>query len=236
MHPGGYLPVRSTRKREDAGEVFFLEKIMGRFIDLTGQRFGRLVVRELKERKLPFYWVCDCDCGGINIVQGGHLKNGNVKSCGCIAKEATAKRSIKHGMHSTAEYKTWQQMKERCLNQKGKDFHKYGGRGISICDAWVHSFESFLAHVGKRPAGCKSLDRINNNGDYSPGNVRWATPAQQSRNTRSTKLTAEKVSNIKARLCLGEPQHSVAASYGVTQQYVSKIANGKAWKDVGPTP
>lgn len=236
MHPGGYLPVRPTRKREDAGEVFFLEKIMGRFIDLTGKRFGRFVVRELKDRKLPLYWLCDCDCGGTNMVQGGHLKTGSVKSCGCMASELTSKRSTKHGMNSAVEYKTWQQMKERCLNQKGKDFHKYGGRGISVYDAWVNSFELFFAHVGKRPAGCKSLDRINNDGNYEPGNVRWATPAQQSRNTRLTKLTSEKVANIRARLLLGEPQHSVGMSYGITQQYVSKIANNLVWKDIGLTP
>lgn len=205
---------------------------MSRFIDLTGKRFGRLVVREIKERKSPIYWVCNCDCGGTNIVQGGHLKNGNVKSCGCIAKEVTSDKSIKHGKSGTVEYKTWQQMKERCLNPTGKDFPKYGGRGITVCDAWKNSFEDFLAHVGTRPNGCKSLDRINNDGNYEPGNVRWATQAQQSRNTSATKLTAEKVADIKKRLRLGESQRSVGLHYGIRQQYVSKISSNLVWKDI----
>lgn len=209
---------------------------MSRFIDLTGKRFTRLVVRELASQSAPIYWLCDCDCGGTKTVQGGHLKTGNVASCGCLAREITSKRSIKHGLHKTKEYKTWQQMKERCLNQKSKNFSGYGGRGISVFDGWISSFDLFLSHVGFCPPECKSLDRINNNGNYEPGNVRWATPAQQSRNTRTTKLTAEQVTNIRARLRHGEFQSSIAQSYGLAQQHVSKIANGHLWKGVGQTP
>lgn len=211
----------------------FFGKDMSKFIDLTGQRFNRLVVVELSRKVSPFYWLCVCDCGGTKDVQGGHLKNGHVGSCGCLARELTSIRSKKHGCHATPEYKTWQQIKERCLNKNGKDFKMYGGRGISVFDGWIDSFDLFLSHVGKRPNGCKSIDRIDNNGNYEPGNVRWATNAQQSRNTRKTKLTTDKVIDIKARLRNGEFQGSIAKSYGLAQQYVSKIANGHAWKDVG---
>ena len=209
-----------------------LEKTVGILTDLTHQRFGRLTVLERSNDTSPVYWLCKCDCGGTINVQGTHLKTGNVKSCKCLAREMTAQRSTKHGLHRSAEYKTWQQIKDRCLNKNNKDYMNYGGRGIMVWSEWVTSFESFFSYVGKKPPNCKSLDRIDNNGDYAPGNVRWATSSQQARNTRSTKFTESDIRQIKSMLMQGASQGSVAEKFNTCQQYISKIANQKVWSDV----
>jgi hypothetical protein len=205
---------------------------MGFLTDLTNKRFGRLVVLNRSNTTSPVYWLCQCDCGNTISVQGNHLKTGNVKSCKCLAKEATSERSKKHGLHKTPEYKTWQQMKERCLNKNGKDYAKYGARGIFVYDGWINSFEDFLNYVGQRPNHCKSLDRIDNNGGYVPGNVRWATSAQQARNTRATKFEESDIKLIRSMLNNGIAQNKVAKKFNTSQQYISKIAHQKAWGDV----
>jgi hypothetical protein len=208
---------------------------MTRLIDLSGQRFGRLTVQHRVGDASPVYWECLCDCGLSNTVQGGHLKNGNVNSCGCLARQRTSERSKKHGMHSSPEYKAWQQLKERCLNPKGKDFHRYGARGISVFPAWIDSFDDFFNHVGEKPLDCKSLDRIDNNKGYEPGNVRWATSAQQSRNTRSNVFTEADVGAIRSMYLMGSSQNHIAKVFGTKQQSISNITSNKQWRDVAPS-
>lgn len=205
---------------------------MTRLINLTGKKFGRLVVLERANNTSPVYWRCLCDCGKTHNVQGAHLKTGNVTSCGCFANEITSVRSKKHGLHNTPEYKTWQQMKERCFNQSGKDYNRYGGRGITVCQDWANSFERFFEHVGWRPENCKSLDRIDNNGHYEPGNVRWATPAEQARNTRTTKFDVDTILVIRSLLAAGRSQKSLATEFCTSQQYISKIARRNVWSDI----
>jgi hypothetical protein len=207
---------------------------MTRLIDLTGQRFGRLVVQHRVGVTSPVYWRCVCDCGGENTVQRAHLVTGNVTSCGCYARERTSQRSIKHGKHHTAEYKSWQQMKDRCLNPKSKDRVRYMDRGITVHPAWIESFEAFLADVGPRPEGYKSLDRIDNDKGYEPGNVRWATPAMQARNTRGTKIDDMDVGAIRALYNMGVRQHQLGQMFGLRQQHVSVIVNNKQWKEIPP--
>src|SRR5215467_3598440 len=160
------------------------------FKDMTGQRFGLLRVRELRGKQTYRWrnrtmtramWLCDCDCGNPVVVSGGSLRSGNTRSCGC--RKPALGGAWKHGRTNDDRYQVWADMKGRCLNPKSKIWKYYGGRGIKVCDRWLESFENFLADVGERLLGMW-LDRIDNDGNYEPGNVRWATPKQQSNNRR----------------------------------------------------
>lgn len=149
---------------------------------MTGQRFGRLVaVNHLFKQNT---WRCRCDCGRYTLASGWHLRHGGVRSCGCLNSELAAARKRTHGLTHTREYIIWAHIKARCLNPSDKGWKYYGGRGIQMHRAWADSFESFLLDVGPRPSPSHSIDRINNDGHYEPGNVRWATRQQQANNTR----------------------------------------------------
>jgi hypothetical protein len=156
-------------------------------IDITGQRFGRLVVIEDAGRTKVgrVIWFCRCDCGGRTTVEGVLLRNGNTKSCGCGQSPFIHGHS-RRGMWSPT-YFSWQKMLQRCNNPNSDRYKYYGARGIIVCERWLHSFENFLADMGERPPK-RSIDRINNNGNYEPGNCRWATQSEQVRNSRRHKL------------------------------------------------
>ena len=168
---------------------------MAKAIDLTGHRFGRLVVLKRAADKPTIYghkpiWLCRCDCGRIKAIFGRHLRVGHTTSCGCWRAESSRERRVTHGMNGTPEYRCWVEMIRRCYNPQRRGFHNYGGRGIIVCDRWRNSFESFFADMGPRPSTRHSLDRMNNDGQYSPDNCRWATSRQQCRNTRANRLLA----------------------------------------------
>lgn len=152
-------------------------------LDLVGQKFGRLLVvsRAANTKAGMRRWVCQCDCGGTTVTTGAKLRSGHTKSCGCLNKE----RITKHGMHKSAEYIVYQQMKERCFNTKKGSYTRYGAKGITVCERWRVSFENFYEDMGPRPPGT-SLDRIDNAGNYEPGNCRWADNATQYRNRAQT--------------------------------------------------
>jgi len=160
------------------------------FINLTGQTFGRLVVLERANNAKGQHtqWKCLCACGNIVIVSSANLKVGNTKSCGCLRKEVSSQKSFVHGMHKSPEYRTWERMKERCCNTNRPAYKYYGGRGISIYPKWKDSFIAFFNYIGPKPPGNYSIDRINTNGNYEPGNVRWATPKEQANNSRRNHL------------------------------------------------
>lgn len=163
--------------------------------DLTGQKFGRLTVtgRDPVNRR-PVKWMCRCECGTEKSIYSDALKRGRSTSCGCYRKEASlavmlANRAafigarLRHGMFDTPTHRSWNSMLQRCGNPNRDNYEFYGGRGICVCDRWK-TFENFLADMGERPEGC-TLDRYpNNNGNYEPGNCRWATHAQQMKNRR----------------------------------------------------
>jgi len=160
-----------------------------RFVDLTGQRFVRLlVVARVGNRGPRVTWKVVCDCGETGVVLGCNLTSGNTRSCGCLNREVTLARVTTHGESKTAEYDVWTGIKNRCANENEPAFKNYGGRGIRVCVRWLDSFENFLLDVGRRPSAMHTLERVNNDGNYEPGNVRWATRTEQSRNRRSNKM------------------------------------------------
>lgn len=158
---------------------------MGAFQNLAGQKFGRLLV--VSERPVDrvgvrpeWRWLCRCDCGTELRVTGACLRKGNSKSCGCLKRDVSRARHLTHGGTSSRTWTTWMSMRARCTNPTNPAFPRYGGRGISICPEWS-TYEVFLRDMGERPVD-RSLDRIDNDGNYEPGNCRWATRGEQRRN------------------------------------------------------
>lgn len=158
--------------------------------DLTGQKFGRLVVLTrsgIKKRggTTTVLWLCRCDCGKEKIVAGVDLRKGSTKSCGCLRDEVR-KQPKTHGKAGSPEHRSWANMLQRCFNPKREKYRHYGGRNISVCERWL-KFENFLEDMGERPGPEYSLDRIDVDGDYSPDNCKWSTPEEQMSNTHRTR-------------------------------------------------
>lgn len=153
-----------------------------------GQQFGRLTTfGKFKKAGWRTKVLTRCDCGRWHSVRLDTLKSGGSRSCGCLSREKVKERSTKHGQHGTRTYKSWTQMIQRCTNPNAKGYPRYGGRGITVCDRWLESFENFLEDMGERPPGM-TLERLDVNGNYEPGNCTWATWKEQSRNRRTNRL------------------------------------------------
>lgn len=175
---------------------------------MIGMRFGRLVVtasapsHRSPDGRPRKRWVCACDCGTQAVRLGEHLRAGRSISGGCLRRELMAMvgaANRQHGATKTPEFRTWQGLIQRCTNPNARAWANYGGRGIRVCDAWLKSFEAFLADVGTRPDSSLTLDRIDNDGHYEPGNVRWATKLEQTRNRRPySRWTKRALEDIRA--------------------------------------
>ena len=166
-------------------------------INLTGRTIGKwTVLGAVRRERFPaggehVYWLCRCSCGNEREVNGASLrKNGASTSCGCTQRQlaqAVGLANIRHGMKNTSEWQAWSSMRSRCLSSSHKQFPSYGGRGIIICERWA-IFENFFSDMGLKPSSLHSIDRIDNDGNYEPGNCRWATKKEQQRNRRANRL------------------------------------------------
>lgn len=156
-------------------------------IDLTGQRFGRLVVlRYSDKRDGRKAWVCQCDCGTLKEIRGEELRRGTTVSCGCYRAERIAAGLNKpHGKHGTPTYDAWRGMLDRCYKKSHTSYARYGGRGIGVCDRWRQSVDAFFEDMGEKPLGL-TLERRDSNKDYSLDNCRWATVREQNNNKSDT--------------------------------------------------
>ena len=169
----------------------------------TGQRFGNLIIlcqnsKIVANRKR---WSCRCDCGDIKIVDQNNLVTGHTKSCGCLKIKVCKERVITHNDSNSKEYRAWQNLKNRCSNSNCSQYKNYGGRGIKVCVRWEKSYENFLKDIGRAPSRIHSIDRVNNNGNYSPKNCKWSTHKEQAHNQRKTVVfNGENASDAAKRL------------------------------------
>lgn len=204
----------------------------------AGTRIGRLVVVAQAPHS-PKGWTrleCRCDCGSVVVVNRSDLRERKVASCGCWKREATAERNTTHGYTKgnvrTREYIAWKSAKARITNPKNKAYPDYGGRGITMAPEFLNDFPAFLTEVGPKPTSKHTIERIDNEKGYEPGNLKWATYTQQARNTRHTVLTLEAAREIRT-LRGTMRQVDIAKQFGTCQSVVSAVLLGKLWKEEG---
>ena len=208
---------------------------MAKRAKLKGKTFNYLTVicyhQTLKNKHgiQSAIWKCRCKCGNITLVSSTNIKGGHIKSCGCFQRESVGKINRTHGRSRTPEYRIWTQMKSRCYNPNTTDYKYYGGKGIKVCDKWVNSFESFFMDMGKRPSLLHTIDRIENNTDYTPENCKWATRKTQTRNRSNTKTLTYKGET--------KPMAAWAEILGLNYTTVqSRVARGWDVNDIIETP
>jgi hypothetical protein len=196
------------------------------FKDITGERYGRLLVIMpiKKDGRGEYFWICQCDCGNIKTISGNKLRSGNTRSCGCFREEHRGDNNRTHGMANNRLYTIWLNMRSRCYNPKNISYRNYGGRGISVCNEWRGSFEKFMDwsfYHGYNEA--LTIDRIDFNGNYSPQNCKWATKIEQANNKRNNHVInidgEEKTISEWARI------------YGINCDTIERRINAYGWDE-----
>ena len=189
--------------------------------DWLGFRCGRLVVIEtLPENKAR----CKCDCGNETVVFRMNLRPQNTTSCGCVFRKRASDRFKTHGRSKTTEYRSWSQMKNRCQNPNADRWEYYGGRGIKVCERW-QKFENFLEDMGPKPGRGYSVERIDNEGDYTPENCKWATRSEQVNNRRSSAINKIKSAGFTLAEFLADDAmvKDVSVKYGISRNTVTSL-------------
>lgn len=196
---------------------------MSKLIDLTGKRFTKLTVieRVKNDEWGNVRWLCKCKCGNFRTARGAYLRGGFVRSCGCLGRGGPQI----HGMCDTSEYRAWDNAKSRCYNPKNSMYKYYGGRGIRMCDRWLHSFENFYTDMGRRPGPGYSIERSDNDSDYTPDNCVWATAKEQAGNTRRNRRF--KATSIIGREYISKNQAKFAREHYLDQASINHCLNDK---------
>jgi len=186
-----------------------------------GQTFGRLTaICFLKnDRHHHSVWLFSCSCGAKKEITAIYAYKGLTRSCGCLRKETTTKLKTIHGLKNNNAYEIWCGIKKRCFNKKCKEYPLYGARGITVHPEWVASFKSFYDHVGPRPSKSHSIDRINNDGNYEPGNVRWATSIEQANNKRNNSI----LTVFGKKKTIAEWERDIGCSKELIRQRIKKL-------------
>lgn len=198
-----------------------------RFDNLVGKKFGRLTVLELVGKEgYNYIWKCQCECGDFKFVKSNDLRSGHIASCGCLRRELSIKRFTSHGLSKDRIFTVWVSIKARCLNCNSKAFKRYGGRGITMYPAWANDFQAFYDYVSKLPHFGEegyTLDRINNDGNYEPDNIRWATVKKQARNRCSNRI----VEYQGVRMTLAEAAEKSGINYGTLHSRLKRGGTGE---------
>jgi hypothetical protein len=204
--------------------------------DIAGRTIGSLLVLEIHEEKSRCgkqHWICECDCGNKRVVSRSNLARflrGGYGTISCRECAGAVRRAsvTTHNLSYSQEHKAWDYMKRRCYYVKFDKYDRYGGRGIVVCDRWVNSFEAFYADMGPKPSPRHSLDRIDNDGPYSPNNCRWATPHEQATNTCRTRYI--EYNGVRKRVA------EWAEDVGVTYNYMLQRLKRMSIEDAVTTP
>lgn len=189
---------------------------------------GHVFMPNKKGKQIHFVNVI-CDCGTTKTVNLGNLKNGKIKSCGCLKVKNNREKLTTHGLTKHSLFGRWKNITQRCNNKNNAAHKSYGGRGIAICDEWKNDFKAFYdwCMANGYEKGLQ-IDRINNNGNYEPSNCRFVTAKENTRNSRQTKLDANQVFHIRL-LCKQMPQKTVREMYGISASQISKIIQKQCW-------